>query len=262
MIAWLALGMVVTWLVAAIDCLFIHWFPRLPYRPAFDGALGRPVAHYTNLGMWSFPPGTAGIFRGLPKEVLEASFPQGIAAESEWLAGAPSWAEFWQVRLASSRTRFELPSDHSDFPEVAVWTDVVALRFGWPRGCWASWYVTPAGHARFRSLPYWAPSPKDTAWLGIPAGHYEQGPDGGTPGLYISPRLLPIVPTFHLLLPASAAYALSLWLLLRGPRLGLRCYRRRQGRCPYCGYSRAGLPTPATPCPECGRANTLFVPHP
>ena len=28
--------------------------------------------------------------------------------------------------------------------------------------------------------------------------------------------------------------------------------RTRAGRCPTCAYNRAGLPSPSTPCPECG----------
>jgi hypothetical protein len=31
-----------------------------------------------------------------------------------------------------------------------------------------------------------------------------------------------------------------------------RRLRARRGRCPKCGYDRAGLADPAAPCPECG----------
>lgn len=55
--------------------------------------------------------------------------------------------------------------------------------------------------------------------------------------------------TVPLWLPAALTTAAAAALWAGGP--GRRVLRTRSGRCPDCGYDRAGLPAPA-PCPECG----------
>lgn len=60
---------------------------------------------------------------------------------------------------------------------------------------------------------------------------------------------------------AATALCLGLRRLISVIRRTIRRFRQR-GRtgehCPHCGYSREGLPSPETPCPECGKT----VDHP
>jgi len=62
---------------------------------------------------------------------------------------------------------------------------------------------------------------------------------------------LPLSPMWIGMLADSAIFGIVVWLLLAGWSSGRRWLRRRSGRCPRCGYDRAGLAVGAV-CPECG----------
>jgi hypothetical protein len=67
---------------------------------------------------------------------------------------------------------------------------------------------------------------------------------------------LPVRPIWPTLLLDTAFFALAWSLPLGGVKLGinslLRRRRARRGQCPWCAFSRTGLPL-NIPCPECGR---------
>jgi hypothetical protein len=64
--------------------------------------------------------------------------------------------------------------------------------------------------------------------------------------------LEPIWPGFAI---NAVAWGMALFVVMRGGALARGAIRRRRGRCPMCGYDRAGLGVGAA-CPECGRAAT------
>jgi hypothetical protein len=87
------------------------------------------------------------------------------------------------------------------------------------------------------------------------AGDWETPVSVGPAG----PLRLPLSPIWPNLLADSALFAAAWFSLLAGlPALG-RAHRRRQNRCPSCGYSLAGVQSPT--CPECGaRSSTQSAP--
>ncbi len=67
---------------------------------------------------------------------------------------------------------------------------------------------------------------------------------------------LPYLPEPGGLAANSTLFGLVWLTMIALTREDTRVRRIRSGLCPGCGYSRAGLEA-ATPCPECGAANTL-----
>lgn len=65
-----------------------------------------------------------------------------------------------------------------------------------------------------------------------------------------SPEYLPFIPVPFGLVVDTFVYALLVFLLMFIPVAARRAIRRRSGRCPACGYDRAGLAAKAR-CPEC-----------
>jgi hypothetical protein len=69
-------------------------------------------------------------------------------------------------------------------------------------------------------------------------------------------RVLPLGFALNLALVAGAAFG-----LIEGAAWSFRYARRRRGRCPWCGYDRAGSNRDA-PCPECGALLEHSTPAP
>jgi len=66
----------------------------------------------------------------------------------------------------------------------------------------------------------------------------------------LTPMLIPLTPIWSGLILDTLLYGAVWYFLLWIARRSLRLWRRRRGRCPFCGYRMTMLP--GDRCPECG----------
>lgn len=164
---------------------------------------------------------------------------------SKWTADVPSgwskpnWVMSEDFGWLSMTTESVLWGDHQRFASGRVHHTEV----GWPMRCW--WCAQGRVQGPGRQL--WA---RDFSLrcADIPARLRESL---GVSQLPIGIHPLPFIANTLL----YAAIPLGLWLGI-GPLRRRR--RRRAGRCPRCGYDRAGLAAGAV-CPECGHATPPSV---
>ncbi len=253
LVGWLLLGTALTWVEASLECVLNVRYPVV-HNVYNDGIRGRIAQYYlghiVDTCVYSGRPDNA---PPTPDYIGSREVREARERYHSEIGPVARVFDGWQAHWASAYVWRSSPHQQVTEDGSPMWTDVSALRYGWPSRCWSAWHLELKGSPLTRlvcpvlGFEYDYQQPL----LGIPAGWYRHGLDSDFPGQPIRPRLLPIIPTIHLLVPNAMLYAAGAWLLRRGPRLGLRAFRRRQGRCSHCGYSRAGLPA-ATPCPECG----------
>lgn len=256
---WLLIGVAGTWCEACIECVINLRYP-IRYNTYRDGILGREVGQFAILpfvdarvasGHPETPPPWPAYLGGPDVQAAQKRYARGMSGPIASILDG--WQARWASVYVSSTGTQPVMEDGSP-----IWTDVTALRYGWPLRCWSAW------HLELRASPTARPLPgllrlgfehdNQQPLLGIPAGWYTTGSDGWPANARIRPRLLPVIPTIHLLLPSAIVHAGLAWLVIRGPWVFRRWRRRRAGRCQWCGYNRAGLPDPAALCPECGGA--------
>jgi len=178
------------------------------------------------------------------------------------LAGAVvTWAVAWGCELLAPGGE-----DMDEQGYIGSWT---VPQWGVPMREWpeATWYSVYAGHATTRrtwtsgyqhylhryesgwparAVSYYTSSDSmgyafDDAIVG--SGEWIRRPDDVVLGVGI----LPLGFTLNTLLAAGVILTLT-----EGAGAWRRRARRRKGRCPWCGYDRAGVAVGAA-CPECGR---------
>jgi hypothetical protein len=71
-----------------------------------------------------------------------------------------------------------------------------------------------------------------------------------------NPRALPLTPVWPGFVVDAGAYGGAWWGVLAAVAAICGAWRTARGRCPRCGYSRAGLDAPAA-CPECGAGASI-----
>ena len=255
--AWLLIGVACTWCEACIECVINLRYP-IRYNTYRDGILGREVGQFAILpfvdarvasGHPETPPPWPAYLGGREVQAAQERYASGMSGPVASVLDG--WQARWASIYVSSTGNQPVMEDGSP-----IWTDVTALRYGWPLRCWSAW------HLELRASPTARPLPgllrlgfehdNQQPLLGIPAGWYTTGPDAWPANAPIRPRLLPVIPTVHLLIPSASVHAGLAWLVIRGPWVFRRWRRRRAGRCERCGYDRAGLPDQSTHCPECG----------
>jgi len=143
---------------------------------------------------------------------------------------APGLDARWMSRSVISA---DMMTDPSAVREAWV------VRSGWPLKAIKA-VGRPPPRTQASQKPAWASALIAPAWLGPRSA----GPLGVAVPLSWRPTALGFAADTGL----YAAAGFGAWMALSGFR---RLIRRRSGRCPACGYDRAGL-TGGAPCPECG----------
>ncbi len=168
------------------------------------------------------------------------------------------WLNYWQAAhalpwLVGTRAWPDVASNPDPpFPPHA--RDALLIKAaGWPL----------RSNAALLSRSPVAPNSSTTTWRAqggfIPA-RWNQQVGSWVDWRAMLPGVIPLRPLWPGFFLNTAVYSGLWWLVLALPGGACRYFRRRRGACAHCGYSRVGLPSSSTPCPECGGIAGLHKP--
>ncbi len=256
-----ALGVVVSWLVAAMHALARFTTPE-PGRfvaetsSAFDERY-RKHGHSDKfrsgddlyLMPWSY---RQGVRREMGVVAAELIFSRWRWLDGNSLHGARSMIqeEFTPQSVSLATPSEKLLLDDRQVYESEEITLYFGLNldqrgYGWPLVSWDAFFLEPqSGPQRWQTQTLWGIDLPTPRWLMRIQGRYTRP----------STTTLPVVPRLEGVVPSAAFYGAVGYVVLAGWR-GVRAWRRRRrGACVACGYMLgAGV---GAVCPECGGKST------